>query len=195
MKLFKLAISTAALALSPALAAQERAEPPQAASPQIDYDAFAQLTIKLAPVRKARLLAKDEFFARAAQEDALILDTRSAAAFQMGHIKGAVNLPFSDFTDEKLRTVIGNDPTRAIYIYCNNNFSDNRAPIALKSAPLALNIPTFINLYGYGYENIWELDGVMATSEVNWVGLGDLVDPAPAQTATRAGDKPATKSS
>jgi hypothetical protein len=26
-----------------------------------------------------------------------------------------------------------------------------------KMAPLALNIPTFINLYAYGYENIYEL--------------------------------------
>ena len=26
-----------------------------------------------------------------------------------------------------------------------------------KRRPLALNIPTFINLYGYGYENIFEL--------------------------------------
>lgn len=169
MKLFRLAISGAVLSISPALAAQEQAETPQTASPQIDYDAFAALTIKLAPIRKARLLAKDEFFARAAEEGALILDTRSVAAFQMGHIEGAVNLPFSDFTDEKLREVIGDDPTRAIFIYCNNNFSDNIRPIALKSAPLALNIPTFINLYGYGYANIWELDGVMSTNDVAWV--------------------------
>ena len=27
--------------------------------------------------------------------------------------------------------------------------------------PLALNIPTFINLYGYGYDNIYELKDYM----------------------------------
>jgi len=32
------------------------------------------------------------------------------------------------------------------------DFSDNSKPITL-----ALNIPTYINLYGYGYRNIYEL--------------------------------------
>lgn len=48
---------------------------------------------------------------------------------------------------------------RRILIYCNNNFSEKVAPVVLKSAPLALNVPTFINLYGYGYENIYEPSG------------------------------------
>lgn len=186
MKLFKLAISGAVLAMSPALAAQEQAETPQTAALQIDYDAFTALTIKLAPIRQKRLLQRKEFFARAAEGGALILDTRSAAAFEMGHIKGAVNLPFSDFTDEKLRKVIGDDPTRAIFIYCNNNFSDNVRPIPLKSAPLALNIPTFINLYGYGYENIWELDGVMSTKDVTWVSVLNNLSVQPPQPATKS---------
>ena len=29
-----------------------------------------------------------------------------------------------------------------------------------KSRPLALNIPTFINLHGYGYKNVYELKSV-----------------------------------
>jgi hypothetical protein len=29
--------------------------------------------------------------------------------------------------------------------------------VVTKALPLALNIPTFINLVGYGYRNIWEL--------------------------------------
>jgi len=35
-----------------------------------------------------------------------------------------------------------------------------------------LNVPTFINLYGYGYENIYELDGAYLTAEpaIQWVG-------------------------
>jgi hypothetical protein len=169
MRLLTLAISASLFALSPVVLAQERAEAPQTASPQIDYDAFAELTAKLAPIREARLLPKEAFFAKAAEKGTIILDTRSAAAFQAGHIKGAINLPFSDFTDEKLAKVLGSDKSRPVLIYCNNNFSDNARPVVLKAAPLALNIPTFINLYGYGYANIWELSGVMSTNEVEWV--------------------------
>ena len=62
---------------------------------------------------------------------------------------------FSDFTEESLARVIPDKSTRVL-IYCNNNFEGVRA-MALKSAPLALNIPTFLNLWGYGYRNIFEL--------------------------------------
>ena len=48
--------------------------------------------------------------------------------------------------------------------YCNNKFSDNRAPVVTKRVQLALNIPTFINLHGYGYRNIWELADVISTT-------------------------------
>lgn len=143
-------------------------------NPQIDYPGFAQLTGDLARVRDQRRLSWAEFSARAASGDALLLDARSADAFARGHLKGAVNLPFTDFTDEALAAVIGANPDRPIYIYCNNNFRDHRAPIALKRAPMALNIPTFINLYGYGYRNIWELADVIGTKDagVAWEGTG-----------------------
>jgi hypothetical protein len=41
----------------------------------------------------------------------------------------------------------------------------------LKRAPLALNIPTFINLHGYGYGNVWELAGEVSLTDprVDWV--------------------------
>lgn len=141
----------------------------QGTSEQIDYPGFTELTLEVAELRSQRLLDAEAFFAAARTEGALLLDTRSAAAFEAGHIEGAVNLPFSDFTDAKLRTVIGDDPNRAIYIYCNNNFSDNIAPVVSKRAPLALNIPTFINLVGYGYGNVWELGEVLPIEAVEWV--------------------------
>lgn len=138
-------------------------------SPDIDYGGFAELTIALNEVRSQRLLDREAFFALASDERTLLLDTRSAAAFKAGHIEGAVNLPFSDFTEASLSEVIGEDSDRPILIYCNNNFSDNVAPVISKKAPLALNIPTFINLHGYGYTNVWELGGIMSVSEVPWV--------------------------
>ena len=63
------------------------------------------------------------------------------------------------------------DRDRPVYIYCNNNFADDRVPVVTKKVELALNIPTFINLVGYGYANVWELADVIRTDGpgVNWV--------------------------
>lgn len=144
-------------------------------NPQVDYAGFLRLTEQLSEYRQGRLVNLDQFSAIAKQPDAILLDTRSAAAFAQGHIDGAINIPFSDFTEEKLTKILG-DKSRPILIYCNNNFRDNVPPIRLKMAPLALNIPTFINLYGYGYENIYELNGVahIADPRARWTG-----DPSP----------------
>lgn len=164
----RIVVATLPLALAclaaPAMA-QER-------NPLIDYDGFTELALSLGDVRAAHRLPLDEFFIRARQENAILLDARSEAAFAMGHIDGAVNLPLPDFTDAALAEVLGPDRTRPIYIYCNNNFSDNAAPVVTKRARLALNIATFINLHGYGYANVWELADVIETTDpaVPWVG-------------------------
>ena len=86
----------------------------------------------------------------------LVLDSRSIIAYKAFHIKGAVHLNFSDFTQETLAQVIPNKGYR-ILIYCNNNFESELSSLTDKKVSLALNVPTFINLYGYGYKNIYEL--------------------------------------
>ncbi|MCP5396299.1 MAG: rhodanese-like domain-containing protein [Sphingomonadaceae bacterium] len=171
MRPIAFAAATALAALTLSVQAQDTGQP--AANPQIDYDGFTQLTVDLAEIRAAHRLPLRQFLHQAKADGAILLDTRSAAAFADGHIEGAINLPFSDFTDEKLAKVLGPDTTRPIYIYCNNNFSDNIAPIVSKRAPLALNIPTFINLHGYGYTNVWELADVVPSSAVPWVKSSD----------------------
>ena len=145
---------------APAFAGQ--AAPPQPASlqpanPLIDYHGFAALTAEVAPYRAQRLLSLADFSKRRRDHHVLLLDARSASAYRAGHIRGAVNLPFTDFTAASLAAVIGKDADRPILIYCNNNFRNNVRPVVTKALPLALNIPTFINLVGYGYRNIWEL--------------------------------------
>ena len=134
-------------------------DPP--ANPQIDYAGFATLTRDVRALRAKRLISFGKFQAMAAQKQVLLLDARSKDAFARGHIAGAVNLPLTDFTAESLAAAIGPNRDRAILIYCNNNFSNHRPPVPLKSAPLALNIQTFINLVGYGYANVWELGDVV----------------------------------
>jgi len=134
-------------------------DPP--ANPQIDYAGFATLTRDVRAIRARRLIGFERFRAMAARPGALLLDARSKDAFARGHLAGAINLPLTDFTAEALAEVIGPNRDRPILIYCNNNFSNHRPPVPLKSAALALNIQTFINLAGYGYANVWELRDVI----------------------------------
>lgn len=88
------------------------------------------------------------------------------------HIKGAIHLNFSDFTQRNLETLFP-DKSITILIYCNNNFDgdENYFPTKSFSPPietpdeeltLALNIPTYINLYGYGYKNVYELSELIS---------------------------------
>lgn len=143
-------------------------------SPEIDFAGFMDVSSEVFVFREDRLLSLDEFNQMADAQDTIILDARSRHAFQLGHIEGAVNLPFSEFTDGKLAEVLPSKDTR-ILIYCNNNFTDDAEPIPLKRISMALNIPTFINLYGYGYENIYELGILTETTNenVNWV-IGEI---------------------
>ncbi len=143
---------------------------PPPANPLIDYGGFAALTDEVQAYRAARLVSLDEFKRMAAEEGTLVLDARSADAYASGHIEGAVNLPFTDFTAAKLQIMIG-DPNRRILIYCNNNFTNDVEPVPTKAVQLALNIQTFVNLYGYGFRNVYELGEAvdLADPRVGWV--------------------------
>lgn len=166
------------IASGTASANEPAVQPP--VNPLIDYKGFVLLAAELVEIREAHRIEWERFAAKAKEDGAIILDTRSAAAFEAGHISGAVNLPFSDFTEDKLAAVLGPDRDRPVLIYCNNNFIDNIAPVSTKKAPLALNIPTFINLHGYGYTNVWELADMMSIADprIGWTGPA-----APAQAA------------
>lgn len=142
----------------------------------VDIDAFAKLLDEVKPHRAKRIISFDKFLKMSSEKNTVILDTRSKAMFDSLHVKGAIHLNFSDFTQGSLAQLIPDKSTK-ILIYCNNNFIE---PVTLKSSPyfgskafmpeldadletiresitLALNIPTYINLFGYGYENVYEL--------------------------------------
>lgn len=125
-------------------------------NPKIDFAKFAVLTEEVGAERAERRVSEDEFLAMAKEEGTVILDTRSKAKFDKLHVKGAIHLNFSDFTEDALAKLIPDKATR-ILIYCNNNFDGAPVLMATKAAPLALNIPTFVNLWGYGYQNVYEL--------------------------------------
>jgi phage shock protein E len=132
----------------------------QPSNPQIDYPAYARLAQEVRDYRAARLIDWRTFLAAAAQADVLLLDARSERQFAAGHLAGAINVPLPEFSEERLAEVIGRTD-RPILIYCNNNFRNDRPPVILKSGPVALNIPTFLHLYAYGYRNIRELNDVL----------------------------------
>lgn len=134
---------------------------------RVDFDAYEKLTAEVKEYRKDRLLSLADFLKMSQEKDVIILDTRSEAMYKAKHVKGAVNLCFSDFTQQNLDRLIRN-PNTKILIYCNNNFDNDDIYFVTKAArpnipkkdkelTLALNIPTFINLYGYGYKNVYEL--------------------------------------
>lgn len=137
---------------------------------QIDYPGFQSLTQEVHAYRAKRLVTLAQFQAMAREPNTIILDARSADAYRAGHIEGAINLSLTDFTAPALAAAIKNPATR-ILIYCNNNFENDIAPVVMKAAPLSLNIQTFINLYGYGYKNVYELGDVVNFNDpkVRWV--------------------------
>lgn len=90
------------------------------------------------------------------EPNTIVLDARSRQKYDELHVKGAVNLAFSDIAVESLARAIPDKNTR-ILIYCNNNFANAEEPFPKKMVTASLNISTYIALYNYGYRNVYEL--------------------------------------
>lgn len=173
----------------------------QAQTPsKVNFDDYEKLTKEVHAYRKNRLIDWNTFNTYSKEPKTVILDTRSKEMYDRKHVKGAIHLNFSDFTQANLKRLIPDENTR-ILIYCNNNFKDDPINFATKSyvpkpifqvtsrgnskqsagklplqqlqlqqiplepakeLTLALNIPTFINLYGYGYKNVYELSELVS---------------------------------
>lgn len=139
----------------------------KAQTAKVDYDAYEKLVAEVKDHRKDRLVNLESFLKMSQEKNVIILDTRSDAMYKSKHIKGAVHLNFSDFTQDNLARIIKSKDTK-ILIYCNNNIDEDEINFPTKayipktpkerSITLALNIPTYINLYGYGYKNVYELN-------------------------------------
>ena len=136
----------------------------------VSFDDYEKLVQKVKQHRQARLVDMNAFLKMSREPGTLILDTRSDARYAACHLKGAVHLNFADFTQDNLAAIIPSTTTR-ILIYCNNNIADEPINFAskvmrmqppAKSVTLALNIPTYINLYGYGYQNVFELSELVS---------------------------------
>lgn len=122
----------------------------------IDYRSFQKIAQQVAPVRARRRLDEERFAAAALEPGTVLLDARSADKYALRHLKGAVNLPFTDFTAQSLALAIPVKSARVL-IYCNNNFRGAPVSLASKAAPASLNISTYIALATYGYTEVYEL--------------------------------------
>ncbi len=156
-------------------------------NPIISYSDFESLVMEVKQHREDRLINLDAFLKMSKVENTIILDTRSKEMYDRKHIEGAIHLNFSDFTQENLARVIPNFKS-TILIYCNNNFIGDEINFASKivipnkvddgkgQVSLALNIPTYINLYGYGYKNVYELSELISIfdSRIKYEGSATL---------------------
>ncbi|SDC67470.1 rhodanese-like domain-containing protein [Niabella drilacis] len=140
-----------------------------------NYGDFKNLVSVIEQHRQERLVSLDDFLKMQKEPNTVLLDTRSANRYAGRHLKGALSLPFTDFTQTNLKRLIPDANTR-ILIYCNNNFQGDQVNFTTKTATpsaannhtpltLALNIPTYINLFGYGYKNVYELDELVNVSD------------------------------
>jgi hypothetical protein len=190
-------------------------------SPLVSFEDYEKLMAEVKEHRKTRLVDLNTFNEMSQLEEVYILDTRSKEMYDRKHVKGAIHLNFSDFTQENLDALFPNRNV-AILIYCNNNFMDDADitrvvadinfaskvsrpvfidegslqltnPVVTQSLQtadgiefqnmneleeteptivvpeqaitLALNIPTYINLYGYGYRNVYELSELISVHD------------------------------
>lgn len=143
-----------------------------------DSESFIEFAKAAEVYRKDRRITAYQFVQMAKEPGTIVLDARGKEAHQLLRIKGSKSLPYTSFSAENLKKIIPTTKTKVL-IYCRNNIltapkdktgaekSRHPYPIAfgsdldLKIRSFGLNIPTFITLYGYGYDNVWELDSVV----------------------------------
>lgn len=143
-------------------------------NPKIEFDRFLDLGRDVEAVRKSRRVSEAKFLEMSRASGTIILDTRSKRDFDYKHIAGAINLNFSEITEESLARVVGDKDTR-ILIYCSNNFKNDNEAFASKASLAALNIPTFITLAAYGYKNVYELGPLIDVNNTKVIFEGTSV--------------------
>lgn len=138
-------------------------------NPEIDAQQHLRIATQALTFREDRRVDETEFLRLARQEGAVILDARSADKYAQLHVRGAVNLPFTDMTVESLAATLP-DKDALVLIYCNNNFSDAKQAFPTKRASASLNLSTYAALYDYGYRNVYELAPLLETTTLPMEG-------------------------
>lgn len=177
----------------------------------VSLNDFQNLATEIENHRAERLINLDSFIEMSRDENTIILDTRSKLRYDRKHLAGAIHLAFTEFSQANLEKVIPNSNTK-ILIYCNNNFLGDQVDfvskvsspppmkIAIEDLPydkkpvmLALNIPTYLNLYGYGYKNIYELDELVNVNDLRVKFEGSTIEDFPKEDAIQINKVPNQK--
>jgi hypothetical protein len=198
MKTTLLALSVL-LALTGAASAQSTNYP----KAKVSFEDFKGLVAEVEAHRASRLIDLNTFLKMAQEPGVIVLDSRSTFRYERLHVKGAKHLSFTDFTQDNLKQVIPSFDTK-ILIYCNNNFDGDQVDFASKVAlprpqpgraeatqfaaqakprMMALNIPTYVNLYGYGYHNVYELNELVNVKDPRISFEGTVATPQPKPAA------------
>ena len=188
----KILAAYAMLLFGSAVIAQDNSYP----KAKVNFNDFKNLVAEVETHREKRLIDLNTFLKMSKEPGVIILDTRSTFRYERIHVKGAKHLSFTDFTQNNLAEVIPSFET-IILIYCNNNFDGNQTDFASKVAmpitrsgsiitaqfnsqekPLmmALNIPSYVNLYGYGYHNVYELNELVNVNDPRINFEGSIVE-------------------
>ena len=108
-----------------------------------ELDNMVNKGLLLSPANAIRLLNNND--------DAIVLDIRTAGEFNKGHLKGAKNMPLSDFA--KSVDSVSTDKQTPVLVYCNSGNTATRAIKLLKNA---------------GFEKVNNLEGgILAWKEAN----------------------------
>ena len=80
-----------------------------------------------AAVKSGRLTAttSEQLLAWQKTGSVVLIDLRNEKSFKLRHLKGAVNVPLSELTEEKLKAVIPEKNSQVV-VYCDNNFNPTR---------------------------------------------------------------------
>jgi hypothetical protein len=125
-------------------------------NPSIDMGAYLRISMEAAAYRQSHRLSEEDFLRMSGEPGTIVLDARSAEKYRLLHVKGAINLSFSDITVDSLKQTIPDLSTRVL-IYCNNNFTGAQKAFPTKLPSASLNLSTYVALYNYGYRNVYEL--------------------------------------
>jgi Rhodanese-like domain len=132
----------------------------------IDYAEFKKIVFDSVRERETHRLTEKQFVQAMADKGTVVLDARSASRYALRHVRGAVNLPFTDFTADTLAQAIPSKTTK-ILIYCNNNFEGSATAFPSKAPAASLNLSTYTSLRAYGYTNIFELGPLLDVHETS----------------------------
>ncbi len=166
MKLLMQAIIVAVSLGSAAVGAQPTPVPD---NPAIDMPGFLRVAMEAADARESRRISEADFIRMSRETGTIVLDARSRERFDELHVKGAMNLSFPDIAIDSLHAAIPDKASR-ILIYCNNNFAGATSVFPTKLPSASLNLSTYVALYSYGYQNVYELAPLIdiKTSQLNF---------------------------